>query len=114
MISGKVDFDYFQTKDNYIFNTEFSIEEIVEQNISVASINQILLISENLNQKFKYIHIQPLSSIKLDILDNIMKIHLLLLANQELSNALKLDYAKLQRYFMKKYLCKIIKTINQI
>jgi hypothetical protein len=112
MISGRINFDYVLSKDNFIYETELSIEEIEKQDREAPDLNQILLISEKLNQKFKQFHIQPLSYIKFDLFDNITEIHLLLLSNEELSNAQKLDYTKLQRYFMKKYLSEIIKPSN--
>ena len=112
MISGRINFDYLQSKDNFIYETESSIEEIEKQDKEVPDLNQILLISEKLNQRFKQFHIQPLSYIKFDLFDNITDIHLLLLSSEELSNAQKLDYTKLQRYFMKKYLSEIIEPSN--
>lgn len=112
MISGKVNFDYVQAKENIIYETKLSVEEIGEQDEKAPDLNQILLISEVLNQKFKHVHIQPLSYIKFDLFDNIREIHLLLINNENLSNAQKLDYTKLQRYFMKKYLSEIIKKSN--
>ena len=91
-------FDYIQFKDNFIFNPELSIEEIVEKDVKIPNLNQMLSISENLNHRFKNI-----------VLHNIVEIHLLLLNNEDFSNSQKLDYTKLQRYFMKKYLNGMLK-----
>ena len=112
MISGKANFDYFQFKDNVIIDTRLSIQNVAEQGLKSPNLNQILLISEDLTRKFKHIHIQPFSDIRFDLFHNVIEIHLILLSNKELSNSEKLDYTKLQRYFMKKYLSEIIKKCN--
>lgn len=109
MSSGKVNFYYNQFKDTFLINSTRSTEYIADQGSNLSNLNQILLISENLNQKFKNIHIQPLNNIMFDLFHNIFEIHLLLLINKDFSNVQKLDYAKLQRYFMKRYLNEIIK-----
>ena len=112
MISGKANFDYFQFKDNFIIDTKLSIQGVVEQDLKSPNLSQLLLISEDLNSRFNHIHIQPLSDIRFDLFQNVIEIHLVLLSNKELSNSQKLDYTKLQRYFMKMYLSEIIKMGN--
>ncbi len=111
MISGKSNFDYNQSKDNLIIDIKVPFEEFTERDLKSLNLSQILMISGDLDQNFNHIHTQPLSNVKFDLFHNIIEIHLLLLSNEDLSNAQKLDYAKLQRYFMKKYLNEITKKI---
>ena len=112
MISGKANFDYFQFKDKFFIDTRLSIQGIAERDLKSPNLSQIILISEDLNSRFNHIHIQPLSDIRFDLFQNVIEIHLVLLSNKELSNSQKLDYTKLQRYFMKMYLSEIIKKGN--
>jgi hypothetical protein len=109
MSSGNVNFRYPVVKDDFIIDQDSSIDILKPSDVKNTDLNQILLISEDINNTFKYVHFQPFDDITFDLFHNVIEIHLLLLNNKDLSNDQKLDYCRLERFFMKKYLREMIK-----
>ncbi len=114
MSSGKIKITEGSSGGNFFLNQNTSVKIFNDPLNKRDNLTQIMLISEQFNQNFKYINLQPLDEDLYDILHKIMEIHLSLSNNKDklLSNNQIIDYCMLERYFMRKYLKKVIKKIN--
>lgn len=114
MSSGKLKIIDGSLGEDYLLNQKSSIKAPDDPHLKRDNLTQIMLISEQFNQNFKYINLEPLDEDLYDILHKIMEIHLSLSNNKEklLNNNQIIDYCMLERYFMRKYLKKVIKKIT--
>ena len=113
MSSGKLKINEGLIGEDYLLNQNSSIKAPNDPPLKRDDLTQIMLISEQFNQNFKYINLQPLDEDLYDILHKVMEIHLSLSNNKDklLSDNQIIDYCMLERYFMRKYLKKVIKKI---
>ncbi|MHA1669187.1 MAG: hypothetical protein ACTSV5_01280 [Promethearchaeota archaeon] len=114
MSSGKAKIAADILEGDYLLNQKSSIKVLNDPHPKVDDLTQIMLISEQFNQNFKYANLQPLDEDLYDIFHKVMEIHLSLSNNKDklLSHNQIIDYCFLERYFMKKYLKKVIKKIT--
>lgn len=114
MSSGKLKITKDSLGGDYLLNQKSSINAPNDPLLKRDDLTHIMLISEQFNQNFKYVNLQPLDEDLYDILHKVMEIHLSLSINKDklLSNNQIIDYCMLERYFMRKYLKNVIKKIT--
>jgi len=114
MSSGKLKITEGSLGADYLLKQNISIKVSNDAPLKRDDLTQIMLISEHFNQNFKYVNLQPLDEDLYDILHKVMEIHLSLSHNKEklLSNNQIIDYCMLERYFMRRYLRKVVKKIT--
>ncbi len=114
MSSGKLKIAKDSLGGDYLLDQKLSIKAPNNSLFKRENLTQIMLISEEFSQNFKYVNLQPLDEDLYDILHKVMEIHLSLSNNKDklLSNNQIIDYCMLERYFMRKYLKKVIKKIT--
>jgi hypothetical protein len=114
MSSGKIKIVEGSLGGDYLLNQNSSITVPNDPSLKRDDLTQIMLISEQFNQNFKYVNLQPLDEDLYEILHKVMEIHLSLSNNKDklLSNNQIIDYCMLERYFMRRYLKKVVKKIT--